>query len=668
MDRHSMVYDSGRDRIVLVSGNDASTWEWDGSTWTRNLTANHPPFRHFAGLVYDSTRDRTILFGGFDFNGGLNDTWAYDGTNWTQLFPATSPPARIALAMNYDSVRDRVVLFGGRQNCCASYLNDTWEFDGTNWAQKFPATSPSPRWFPEMVYDSARSQSLLYGGYPSNGDFWKWDGSNWTALPGGPGIRERHVLVYNPVLDKTILFGGFFSPTIYDELWEWNGTQWRIRTPATGPAARYDTGAAVDGAGNMVLFGGSGSGFFSVGDTWLLTPGPDSDPPEIFVSSVASPADGLMPAESSFDMSNPVGATPAAVTIGASDDSGIDSVSVGASAASETSPDRWTATVPLTEGENSFPIVATDGAGNDATGVATITLDLDLDDDGIANNIDGNSTVSPAVSAAREPSARFSDKALGGATSGEIVSLGTGIGVTVKDLPSPAGVRVTVTGPTAQRATFRLDTKAPTFKLPPGTYTLTDPEAESSVETTTGGPAEIELIVGGAPLVIVVEAGEQATITERDNDGNGTVDEAEVTPAPGDVVTVNGVPVDDSGQNVSALRQTSLDIVSLREIKLATVVVPVESIDPRNEATTIKVGTYTASIPAGSFTHNAGRYLFSGKLGGADVVVAVGPVRGGMGVTVNVKNANLAGTTNPVTVAVTFGDEIFTGIVTARFR
>jgi hypothetical protein len=54
------------------------------------------------------------------------------------------PPSRHGHAMVYDAVRQRVVLFDG-DVFATSYFNDTWEYDGTTWTQRTPATAPSER-------------------------------------------------------------------------------------------------------------------------------------------------------------------------------------------------------------------------------------------------------------------------------------------------------------------------------------------------------------------------------------------------------------------------------------------------------------------------------------------------------------------------------------------
>jgi uncharacterized protein (TIGR03437 family) len=76
-------------------------------------------------MAYDSTLDQVVVFGG---SAGLtlDDTWVWDGSNWTQEFPQTSPPTRSQHAMAYDSGHSQVALFGGANS--ASVLSDTWSW------------------------------------------------------------------------------------------------------------------------------------------------------------------------------------------------------------------------------------------------------------------------------------------------------------------------------------------------------------------------------------------------------------------------------------------------------------------------------------------------------------------------------------------------------------
>jgi hypothetical protein len=163
-----MAYDSARGRVVLFGGygNDylADTWEWDGTTWAQRAPVTSPSIRYGCAMVYDNARARVVLFGGYNgavSNPYLSETWEWDGTTWAQRAPVTSPVNRSGHAMAYDSVRSLVVLFGGYNY---GSLNDTWEWDGSVWVQRTPAAVLYVRSSHSMVYDSARGRAVLFGG------------------------------------------------------------------------------------------------------------------------------------------------------------------------------------------------------------------------------------------------------------------------------------------------------------------------------------------------------------------------------------------------------------------------------------------------------------------------------------------------------------------------
>lgn len=87
------------------------------------------------------------------------------GQEWLLRKPATSPSARFGHSMAYDAARQRVILFGGGGPGSTGVFNDTWAWDGKNWTQLFPKTSPSARLEAMMVYDSNRKRIVLHGGY-----------------------------------------------------------------------------------------------------------------------------------------------------------------------------------------------------------------------------------------------------------------------------------------------------------------------------------------------------------------------------------------------------------------------------------------------------------------------------------------------------------------------
>jgi MYXO-CTERM domain-containing protein len=277
----ALAYDTSRRRAVLFAGgpggsaNQADTWEWDGSAWAQRLPATSPPGRQLHAMVYDGARGTTVLFGGGDDplspSTFFADTWQWDGTNWTQLAPTTSPPGRFKHAMCFDSGRSKIVLFGGE---VYTPLDDTWEWDGANWTQAMPTTKPPARDSHALAYDAARGVSVLFGGDLSRfgspvADTWTWNGTQWTQQNPvvSPSARGGHAMAYDSARARLILFGGraLFWPT---DTWEWDGTYWTPQSPATGgPPGRDGAAMTFDpDRGDILMFGGESS--LVLNDTW----------------------------------------------------------------------------------------------------------------------------------------------------------------------------------------------------------------------------------------------------------------------------------------------------------------------------------------------------------------------------------------------------------------
>ena len=203
-------------------------------------------------MAYDRESDRTILFGGLDvgLNSLYNDTWAYDfeGNTWTEMQPAVHPPARTYPGMAYDSARDRILLFGGAVG--NNRLNDTWAYDfNTNsWTDLNPATHPSARGSPAMVFDVWADRPMLFGGVgPIPGDVvnnetwaYDWGGNTWVRLTPvfSPPPRAWHAMAYWNPLHGTVLFGG--GPdraSSFDDLWTYGSdtNRWNLSTPLAPP-------------------------------------------------------------------------------------------------------------------------------------------------------------------------------------------------------------------------------------------------------------------------------------------------------------------------------------------------------------------------------------------------------------------------------------------------
>ena len=206
--------------------------------WIRRIVPGPQP-RQRAGMVFDSQRGVTVLFGGN--NGGttsFNDTWEWDGSAWTQRFPAVSPPSSRLLA--YDSARGVAVLVAS---------NGTWEWDGVAWTLR----STQPVSGNHIAHDPARARTVLLGS-----DTKEWDGVTWTTLPTAP--TAAHLVMsmgYDPASQRVTAFTpfqGVSNPTAGGRLWSWDGAVWTSTAPVPGPYLRG--GTFVTHAGSLRMYGG----------------------------------------------------------------------------------------------------------------------------------------------------------------------------------------------------------------------------------------------------------------------------------------------------------------------------------------------------------------------------------------------------------------------------
>ena len=247
----AMAFDANRHLSVMFggsapAGDSAATWEWDGTNWTLRTLSAAPSGRLWTTMAYDSTRGRIVLFGGAGPGVELGDTWEYDGSTWTRMTPANSPTPRYGAAMAYDPGLGRVVLFGGR--VAGQRVADTWEWDGTNWTQFTPSSTPFPRSLHSMAFDPQVGHTVVFGGDhiepyglgPIN-DTWEWDGSQWTQdwTFATPSARAGQTMALD-ANGRIALFGGSDegNPGVFPTDTEELGTG--ITTPAGNPAITFN--------------------------------------------------------------------------------------------------------------------------------------------------------------------------------------------------------------------------------------------------------------------------------------------------------------------------------------------------------------------------------------------------------------------------------------------
>jgi hypothetical protein len=130
-----------------------------------------------------------------------------------------------------------VVLFGGTQSPTAGAPimgNDTWTWDGADWHQASPPTSPSRRESARMVSDPATGHTLLVGAdgagtLGAEKELWSWDGTTWTRLSQqGPPPWGTAAVATDEAAGRVVMVGKFGTdqPSAYYGTWVWYGQQW----------------------------------------------------------------------------------------------------------------------------------------------------------------------------------------------------------------------------------------------------------------------------------------------------------------------------------------------------------------------------------------------------------------------------------------------------------
>jgi hypothetical protein len=117
--------------------------------------------------------------------------------------------------------------------------------------------------------------------------------------------------------------------------------------------------------------------------------------------------------------------------------------------------------------------------------------------------------------------------------------------------------------------------------------------------------------------------------------------------------------------DISGTPPTSFDINS--SFTLGT---DSNGINPVSEPVTLQLGAFSVTIPAGSFIKTRkGRYVYEGTIGRVALEVQIAPVSANSYTfKAEGSGADLAGTTNPVTIGLTIGDDAGTRTVTAEVQ
>jgi pimeloyl-ACP methyl ester carboxylesterase len=66
-----------------------------------------------------------------------------------------------------------------------------------------------------------RQRTVLFGGFPSYGGTWEWNGSSWTQVGTNGPTRWSHAMAYDSARARVVLFGGSSGSVRMNDTWEW---------------------------------------------------------------------------------------------------------------------------------------------------------------------------------------------------------------------------------------------------------------------------------------------------------------------------------------------------------------------------------------------------------------------------------------------------------------
>jgi len=124
---------------------------------------------------------------------------------------------------------------------------------------------PSPRFGHRMVYDPVNERTLLFGGavyenrYTFFNDLWAYDyaSNTWTEIECGPGPSGRFnfMMTYIPETHGLFLFGGFSANDRISDTWIYDieGNVWTELDPPDSPSPRSDAAIVYDPDNGVVI-------------------------------------------------------------------------------------------------------------------------------------------------------------------------------------------------------------------------------------------------------------------------------------------------------------------------------------------------------------------------------------------------------------------------------
>jgi hypothetical protein len=210
-----------------------------------------------------------VRFGGSSNFGQTveSSTVVLDDLDWRYATSSNaSPGPRSRPIFKRDPDRDTIWLYGGLSefsfNSASSfYYGDFWKYSDGHWNRADAATTISPGGCnsPVAAYDTDRQLMVVVC---DGNDVFEWNGIEWktSTVTKHPDARRFFGAVYDPNIRKTLIFGGYDSLGNYrNDTWAWDGTAWTELKPKDKPENRGQMSMWYDPlAKKTIVFSGVG--------------------------------------------------------------------------------------------------------------------------------------------------------------------------------------------------------------------------------------------------------------------------------------------------------------------------------------------------------------------------------------------------------------------------
>jgi len=187
--------------------------------------------------------------------------------------------ARSYHAATYDALRQRILIHGGQGGAAFA---DLWALDLSGpaaWDSLAPEGTPGARFWHSLVYDPVNDRALLFGGGGGSPDLFELQlgaGPDGTWVPlfpaPAPGSRCCHEAAYDSATFSMVMFGGWNGDELED-LWAFNDNGpvggWKSLL-ATGPD-RTDHVAVIDRRRHRLVTHGGALHPSTLGDVWAAS-------------------------------------------------------------------------------------------------------------------------------------------------------------------------------------------------------------------------------------------------------------------------------------------------------------------------------------------------------------------------------------------------------------